>query len=149
MDMDTSDPMLKKKSSRSNVAPVFKWKVLTIVFVVISVVLLIALIVVATRQTKGKAGPKQNKSPDYRRNSSVPSCADGMSKPSEPPKSAGVFDDLTVEEITSVRDYLLMQAELNLTRYDQASIDSNYIYLVQFLPPSKDEALAYLSLIHI
>ena len=144
LDMDKSDPMLKKKSSRSSVAPVLKWKVLTIVFVVISVVLLIALIVVATRQTKGKAGPKQNKSPDYRRNSSVPSCADGMSKPSEPPKSAGVFDDLTVEEITSVRDYLLMQAELNLTRYDQASIDSNYIYLIQLLPPSKDEALAYL-----
>ena len=144
MDMETSDPMLKKKSNRSSVAPVLKWKVLAIVFIVISVVLLIALIVVATKQTEAKAGPKKNKSPDYRRNSSVPSCADGMSKPSKPPKSAGVFDDLTVTEITSVRDYLLMQAELNLTRYDQTSVDSNYIYLIQLLPPSKDEALAYL-----
>ena len=78
------------------------------------------------------------------RNASVPSCADGMSNPSEPPKSAGVFDDLTVFEITSVRDYLLMQTELSLTRYEEATVNSNYIYLVKLLSPSKNEALAYL-----
>ena len=32
LDMDTSDPMIKKKSSTSSVSPIFKWKVLTIVF---------------------------------------------------------------------------------------------------------------------
>ena len=52
LDRDTSDPMMEKKSSTSGVAPTFKWKVLTIVFILISVVLLITLIVVATKQNK-------------------------------------------------------------------------------------------------
>lgn len=47
-------------------------------------------------------------------------------------------------KITSVRDYLLKQTELNLTRYEEATVNSNYIYLVKLLPPSKNEALAYL-----
>ena len=144
LDRDTSDPMIEKKSSTSSVAPIFKWKVLAIVFILISVVLLITLIVVVTKQSKTKAEPNENKSPDSIRNASVPTCADGMSNPSEPPKSAGVFDDLTVFEITSVRDYLLMQTELNLTRFEEATVNSNYIYLVKLLPPSKNEALAYL-----
>ena len=137
--METSDPMIKQKCSSSSVTPVFKWKVLTIVFIVISVALLIALIVVATKQTKPKSADSGVHS-----KATVQSCADGMSNPTKPPKSAGVFDDLTVKEIASVRDYLLMQAELNLTSYLQATLNSNYIYLIQLLPPSKDEALAYL-----
>ena len=137
--METSDPMIKQKCSSSSVTPVFKWKVLTIVFIVISVALLIALIVVATKQTKPKSADS-----GVHTKATVQLCADGMSNPTKPPKSAGVFDDLTVKEIASVRDYLLMQAELNLTSYLQATLNSNYIYLIQLLPPSKDEALAYL-----
>ena len=53
--MEISGPMIKQKSSSSSVTPVFKWKVLTIVFIVISVALLIALIVVATKRTKPKS----------------------------------------------------------------------------------------------
>ena len=49
LDRDTSDPMIEKKSSTSIVAPIFKWKVLAIVFILISVVLLITLIVIVTK----------------------------------------------------------------------------------------------------
>ena len=76
-----------------------------------SFTLLIALIVVATKLTKPKSADS-----GVHTKATVQSCADGMSNPIKPPKSAGVFHDLTVEEIASVRDYLLMQAELNLTR---------------------------------
>ena len=131
--MEISDPVIKKKSSSPSTSPVLLWKVLTLVFIVISIALLIALIVVATsRPKKTNGGVKME------------SCADGMAIPDETPKSSGVFDDLTVDEITAVRDYLLKQTELKLTKYEKAAINSNYIYLVQLLPPSKDEVLAYL-----
>ena len=92
----------------------------------ISVALLIALIAVATTHIRSEP-----LDPEVDTNATVQSCADGMATDStKPPKSAGVFDDLTVEEITSVRDYLLMQAELNLTSYLQATLNIYLSYTV-------------------
>ena len=144
--MDRSDPMIKKKSSPSSVAPVLIWKVLTLVFIVISIALLIALIVVATKKNKSEQGTEDatSKSPVSNGATKVESCGDGLSRPDRTPKSAGVFIDLTVDEITAVRDYLLKQTKINLTKYEKATVNDNYIYLVQLLPPSKDEVLAYL-----
>ena len=53
MAMESSDPMLKKKASPAPSSAPMLWKVLAIIFIVISVALLIALIVVATKQQKG------------------------------------------------------------------------------------------------
>ena len=142
-EMDTtSEPMIKKKSSPSSNAPLI-WKVLAIAFILISIALLIALIVVATKLSNSEDSDSSKNSVS---NSSdkVQTCADGMSNPDKTPKSAGVFDDLTVDEIKAVRDYLMNQTELKLTKYEKATINSNYIYSVQLLPPSKVEALAYL-----
>ena len=145
-EMDTSDPMIKKKSSPSSVAPVLVWKVLTLIFIVISIALLIALIVVATTKNKTEEGPEDAKSKSSVSNgaANVEFCGDGLSLPNQAPKSAGVFNDLTFDEITAVRDYLLKQTELDLTKYEEARVNTNYIYLIQLLPPSKDEVLAYL-----
>ena len=144
-EMETKVPMITKKSSSLSTSPVLLWKVLTLVFVVISIALLVALIVVATsKPKKNQEEPDASKSSVSNGGVQVDSCADGMVTPDEKPKSSGVFDDLTTDEITAVRDYLMKQNELKLTKYEKASINSNYIYLVQLLPPSKDEVLAYL-----
>ncbi|KAJ7379719.1 amine oxidase [Desmophyllum pertusum] len=143
--METSDPMIKKKSTPATSNAPMLWKVLAIVFIVISIALLIALIVVATKQQKSDENPEKSKANQTHAAASVESCADGMTSSSkDPPKSAEVFDDLSVDEITAVRDYLLKQTALKLTEFANATVASNYIYLIQLLPPPKDEVLDYL-----
>ncbi|KAL9971319.1 hypothetical protein ACROYT_G023830 [Oculina patagonica] len=137
--METSEPMVKKTTT-NNARMARVWMIIAVVFIIISIALLIALIVVATKQVKSEEHPDNGSHEAV----SVESCAEGMSSSNEPPKSAGVFDDLTVDEITAVRDYLLKQPELNLTKYKDANVDTNYIYLIQFLPPPKDEVLEFL-----
>ena len=140
--METSDSMVKNKSSSiaSSARKSRLWMIIAIVFIVISIALLIALIVVATKKEKSEKEPDSGSHEAV----SVESCADGMSSSKDPPKSSGVFDDLTVDEITAVRDYLLKQTELNLTEHTKANVHNNYIYLIQFLPPPKDEVLEFL-----
>ena len=142
--MESSDPMLKKKASPALSSAPMLWKVLAIIFIVISVALLIALIVVGTKQQKGAENQDAKPKPTSKTTMSVEPCADGMTSSKEPPKSSSPFNDLTVSEITAVRDYLLKQASLNLTEYSKATVDSNYIYLIQLLPPSKEEVLEHL-----
>ena len=142
--MESSDPMLKKKASPAPSSVPMLWKVLAIIFIVISVALLITLIVVATKQQKGAENQDSKPKPTSKTTMSVEPCADGMTSSKEPPKSSSPFNDLTVREITAVRDYLLKQASLNLTEYSKATVDSNYIYLIQLLPPSKEEVLEHL-----
>ena len=132
--------MIKKKSAPGSSTALVLWKVLAIVFIVISIALLIALIVVATK--KGKS--YENQENGSHSSVSVDTCAERMSSSDDSLKSAGVFNDLMVDEIIVVRDYLLKQPELNLTKYVSATVDSNYIFLIQFLPPSKDEVLEFL-----
>ena len=117
------------------------WKILTACFALLSLVFLIALIVVASRDstnTKGDTSDNQDKL------NGIKTCAQGLESSDKTPKSQGVFDDLSSDEISAVRDYMLAQASLKITPYDKASINSNYIYLIQRQPPSKQKALDYL-----
>lgn len=146
-EMDANQPMMKTESSRKArcMNQLLKWKVLAITFIIVSIALLIALIAVA--MTLRKIDEKhQRKIPESRGDDNeVKACLEGFSpSPGESPRSAGVFDDLTVNEIIAVRDYLLHQTELNLTKIEQAAINSNYITSVQLLPPPKADTLAYL-----
>ena len=138
--MENTDPMIKKKSAPGSSTALMLWKVLAIVFIVISIALLIALIAMATK--KGKS--YENQENGSHSSVSVDTCAERMSSSDDSLKSAGVFNDLMVDDIIVVRDYLLKQPELNLTKYVSATVDSNYIFLIQFLPPSKDEVLEFL-----
>ena len=113
------------------------WKFLAVIFALLSLALLIALVVVASN--KGSSGQTSDGEVGASKD-----CDRGMKKPVEPPKSQGVFDDLSSDEISAVLDYMLAQASLNITPYDKASINSNYIYLIQRQPPSKQSALDYL-----
>lgn len=57
---------------------------------------------------------------------------------------SSAFDDLSVDEILAVRDYVLKEPSLNVTPLENASISSNYIYLIELQVPPKDAVLDYL-----
>ncbi|XP_052798701.1 amiloride-sensitive amine oxidase [copper-containing]-like isoform X2 [Mya arenaria] len=54
-----------------------------------------------------------------------------------------VFDDLTSSEYHSVLDFLMSKPELNLTNFDEATVSSNYIYMIESHIPPKQEVMNY------
>ena len=112
-------------------------KILVILLALLSLALLIALIVVAT---KDKTQPLENGS-----SSGVKEfCPETTKLTSSPARSSGLYDDLSKDEIIAVRDYILSHSSLNVTRYEDAFINDNYIYLIELQQPPKDEALNFL-----
>ena len=112
-------------------------KILVVVPALLSLALLIALIAVATND---KTDPVENES-----SSSVKEfCPEKMKLISSPARSTGLYDDLSKDEIIAVRDYILSQSSLNVTRHEDAAINDNYIFLIELQQPPKDEALNFL-----
>ena len=113
-----------------------KWKIAVTILVLLCVGLLIALIVVAVdfSQYKDK----------YPSDSESNTCAEGILNDGEPPKTRGIFNDLTSEEIIAARDFMLKQSSLKLKRIENASVNDNYIYMIQLHPPEKEEVLGFL-----
>ncbi|KAL9982195.1 hypothetical protein ACROYT_G011007 [Oculina patagonica] len=112
-------------------------KIVCALFALLSVALLIALIVVVTRD---KTEPVKNGSfsgvKDF--------CPETTKLTSSPARSSGLYDDLSKDEIIAVRDYILYKSSLNVTPYEDAAINNNYIYLIELQQPPKDEALNFL-----
>lgn len=112
-------------------------KILVGVLAVVSLALLIALIVVATRNnTETVDNGSSAAAKDF--------CPETTQLTSKPGRTEGLYNDLSKEEIIAVRDYLLGQKVLNLTAYDKASISDNYIYLIELQQPNKAKALEFL-----
>jgi diamine oxidase len=99
-----------------------------VIFAVISIGLLIALIVILTKDDTKEELCKAGMGVNVATSSSSP----------------GLFDDLTSQEIKKVYEYMFTVKALDLTANKELKINSNTIALVQFYPPSKDKALAYL-----
>jgi hypothetical protein len=51
---------------------------------------------------------------------------------------------LSEAELRQVRDYILNVASLNVTPFESATVNSNYIFLIELQNPIKDDAIAYL-----
>ena len=114
-------------------------KILIAVFALLSLALLIALIVVATKNGNKDpfidlACPGVNDFCPENTELTAPSTV----------HSKGLYDDLSKEELIAVRDYIIKQSSLNVTRYEDANINDNYIYLIELQQPPKAEAIAYL-----
>ena len=113
-------------------------KILVAVFALLSLALLIALIVVTTKNNKE---PVENGSSlgadDF--------CPEGteLTAPTTV-RSTGLYDDLSKEELIAVRDYIIKEPSLNVKAYEDANINDNYIYLIELQQPLKSEALAFL-----
>ena len=105
-------------------------KILVGLLAVLSLALLVAVIVLST---KGSTAV-----PD------LGFCSEESKLASSPPRSSGLYDDLSKEEIIAVRDYILRQSPLNVTPHKNAVINSNYIYLIELQQPQKDKAIDYL-----
>lgn len=109
------------------------------ILLVICVVLAIALGVLAA-----VVAQLRNQESGDIKTETQPFCSDKTQLKIAEHKSAGLYDDLTVKEITAIRNFLLKQPALNLTSADSATIRSNYIYLIEFQQPDKDAALEFL-----
>ena len=84
-----------------------------------------------------------NKSDDSP-NSSISSCAQTFTFKAKYTRSKDLYRDLSKDELLQVRDYILNVPSLNLTAYEEATVNSNYIFLIELQNPIKDEAIAYL-----
>ena len=113
-------------------------KIICACLALVCLALLIALIVVATRDK-----PERVKHPSSCKVEDFCPETTQLITPS-PARSSGLYDDLSKEEIIAVRDYILNQSSLNVTPYDDALVNHNYIYLIELQQPPKDEALAFL-----
>ena len=112
-------------------------KILVVLLALLSLSLIIALIVVAT---KDKTDSVENGSSSGLNEF----CPETSKLTSSPARSSGLYDDLSRDEIIAVRDYILSQPSLNVTRYEDAAINDNYIYLIELQQPPKAEALNFL-----
>ena len=60
------------------------------------------------------------------------------------PKDPTVFQDLSVDELNSVRDYILKQKALNVKSHKSASVKDNVIFLIENYLPTKADILNHL-----
>ena len=130
--MEELSAIIKKVNKTNSVL-----KVMCTLLALLSLALLITVCVLAT---KDKTGPSENGSSEGIKDF----CPEATQLTSSPARSAGLYDDLSKEEILAVRDYILSQSSLNVTPYQDAAINDNYIYLIELQQPPKDEALYFL-----
>ena len=74
----------------------------------------------------------------------VDPCLETTQLESTPARSADLFNDLSKEELIAVRDFILSQSSLNITPFEKAKINDNYIYLIELQQPPKDKALDFI-----
>ena len=115
----------------------FSCKIIATILLLLCLGLLISLIVVVVDYIEYK-----HKYP--RDSQETNACGDGILQEEVNPKSKGLFDDLSPNEIISVRDFMLKQSVLGLKNINEASVSDNYIYMIQLQPPEKDTALKFI-----
>ena len=105
-------------------------KVSFVLLIILCICLMIALIVVTIDRDKHTKTPTDCKS-QFTFDFSVS-------------KDPDVFQDLSEDEIHAVQDYMLSVSSLNLTSHKKATLQDNFIYLVELYLPPKAEVLQYL-----
>ena len=122
--------------------------IVVVILVILCLALIIALGVVSSKEKReehvnGEGGKEKGDKDEA--TSSAPLCSeDTQLDDPKPPKSAGLYDDLSEEEIEAVYKYMLKDPKYNLVPHEEARANKNSIYLIELQQPPKDEALAYL-----
>ncbi|CAL1539227.1 unnamed protein product [Lymnaea stagnalis] len=129
--MEEKIAVVPKRVLRRPSAVVIPWKtwlalrilaIVTSILVVLLAVALAAMVVIKT-------------TPPY--------CSPGLESSNRNLANPGIFNDLTPNEMVSVRDYLLSQKRLGLTPYQTATLNSSYIFMITLQVPLKDAVLKF------
>ncbi len=80
----------------------------------------------------------------FRESYRTPSCPKTSPLKPKYTKSNDLYRDLSKAELLQVCDYILNVASLNVTPFEKATVNSNYIFLIELQNPIKDDAIAYL-----
>ncbi|XP_021362716.1 putative amine oxidase [copper-containing] [Mizuhopecten yessoensis] len=116
----------------------FKWKWISLIFTISTTAFLVISVsvwVVKDRQIEA---------------AKLPSCTHDSDRPlvrakRQSASESDVFAALTAEEIDEVLDYLYTDTNLNLTKPEEAAMDSSFIHTIELQPPRKQSVLDYLS----
>ncbi|XP_028404456.1 amiloride-sensitive amine oxidase [copper-containing]-like isoform X1 [Dendronephthya gigantea] len=119
-----------KSKKKDNASIPTRLKIAICILVLIIVGLIVALIAVSVNQSDDQDDTK--------------TCSQRSTMTPKFTKSQDLFRDLTEDELLEVRDYIVNNASLNVTPFEKAAVDSNYIFLIELQNPIKDEAVAYL-----
>ena len=118
-----------------------KWKAILVILFVLCLCLLVALIVVVINSSKkAKHIEESSKS----KSTSSGQCSSPFIQDTSLPKDPTIFQDLSEDELSSVRDFVLDNKNLNVTSYEKATLKDNIIYLIENYLPDKKEVLNYL-----
>lgn len=112
------------------------WIGVAIFFIVVSIVLAVALIVIGLEWHN----LKQDKNNEQTQSGALNQSENGYMEKADP----SPFDELTVEEYKQVFDFILAQKELSLVSAADASTNSNYVYLIDTVLPDKKDILAHI-----
>ena len=93
-----------------------------------------------TTKFKWKSGALENATPSRLQDN----CPRATKLSAAPARSAGLYNDLSKDEIIAERDYILRQPSLRLTSYENGALNENYIFLIELKQPPKDKALDFL-----
>ncbi|GFN86341.1 amine oxidase [Plakobranchus ocellatus] len=121
-----------------------RWQIATFFFLLISISLLIALIVVATdKDSKDEQPTQRAQGPSV--------CGQGGSNPSgntidlSTPTNPGPFHDLTEEELKNLRQFLENDPQIQATPWSNfQGLPSSYIYMADLWLPPKADVLNFL-----
>ncbi len=117
-----------------------RYKVIMCILVLIIAGLAAALIVVSVNKSEDSLiVVSVNKSED-----SWTTCPQRSTLKPKYTTSQDLYRDLSEAELLQVRDYILNVASLNITPFEKATVNSNYIFLIELQNPIKDDAIAYL-----
>ncbi len=105
-------------------------KVIICILALLVIGLAVAIIIIAVNNSKDS--------------DSTASCAKTSSLKPKYTKSKDLYRDLSEAELLQVRDYILNVVSLNVTPFEKATVNSNYIFLIELQNPIKDDAIAYL-----
>uniref|UniRef100_A0A8C4NH99 Amine oxidase n=1 Tax=Eptatretus burgeri TaxID=7764 RepID=A0A8C4NH99_EPTBU len=118
---------MKKEEASIMAENTKRWKVIAILLFLLNLVFIAILI-----------GQRANRKSTY--------CFSKVHMQFEPPdtRAAELFSDLTPEEINKVKEYMFSKKQLNLVPITQATVNSNYIFLIELFNPHKEAVLNYL-----
>ena len=120
----------KKTENPENTTTPWAVKIVICILVLLVIALAIAIIIITVENSKNS--------------DKLSSCSKTTSLKAKYTRSQDLYRDLSKDELLQVRDYILDDTSLNVTAYEKATLNSNYIFLIELQNPIKDDAIAYL-----